>query len=112
MQRLEMFKILMVMAAADKKFTSEEAELLALRSHRWGLTDEQFKEALEFARSGPTSLPFPEAPKDRERLLRDMLEVMAADGELAPVEKKLYALAAGAMGLSGEDLDEKLDEWL
>jgi hypothetical protein len=38
MERLEMFKILMVMAAADKKFTSEEAELLALRSHRWGVT--------------------------------------------------------------------------
>ena len=112
MERLEMFKILMVMAAADKKFTSEETQLLALRSHRWGLTDEQFAEALEFAKNGATSLPFPEKPKDRERLLRDMLEVMAADGELAPVEKKLYALAAVAMGLSAEDLDEKLDEWM
>jgi len=107
-----MFKILMVMAAADKKSTSEEAELLALPSHRWGLTDAQFADALEFAKSGATSLPFPEDPKDRERLLRDMPEVMAADGELAPVEKKLYALAAVSMGLSGEDHDEKLEEWL
>lgn len=41
-----------------------------------------------------------------------ILMVMAAAGELAPIEKKLYALAAVAMGLSAEDFDEKLDEWL
>ena len=112
MERFEMFKILMVMAAADKKFTNEEVELLALRSSRWGLTDEQFTAALEFAKGGAQSLPFPESRESREKLLRDLLEVMAADGELAPVEKKLYALSAAAMGLSAEDLDDKIDQWL
>ena len=112
MERFEMFKILMVMAAADKKFTSEEIELLALRSSRWGLTDEQFTAALEFAKGEAQSLPFPESRGSREKLLRDLLEVMAADGELAPVEKKLYALCAAAMGLSAEDLDDKIDQWL
>ncbi len=112
MERFEMFKILMLMAAADNKFTDEEVQLLALRSHRWGLTDEQFTEALQFAKAGPSSLRLPESRADRERLLRELLEVMAADGELAPVEKKLYAVAATAMGLSAKDLDEKLDQWM
>lgn len=112
MDRLEMFKTLMVMAAADGKFSSEEIELLALRSHRWGLSDEQFSESLEFAKSGAETLNFPESNEARERLLRDLLEVMAADGELAPVEKKLYALAAAAMGLSADDLDRMIDECL
>lgn len=112
MNRFEMFKTLMVMAAADGKFSSEEIELLALRSHRWGLSDEQFSESLEFAKSGAETIDFPEDAADRQRLLQDLLEVMAADGELAPVEKRLYALAAAAMGLSAEDLDRKIDKWL
>lgn len=112
MERSELFKVLMAMAAADKKFTDEEVEFLALRSHRWGLTDEQFAEALEFAKREPTSLTIPETPQDRERLLRDLLEIMAADGELAPAEKNLYARAAASMGFSADALDERLDQWL
>lgn len=112
MDRFEMFKILMAMAAVDKKFTDEEVEWLALRSHRWGLTDEQSVEALEFAKRGPTSLTMPESHSDREKLLRDLLEIMAADGELAPAEKNLYARAATAMGFSAEALDEMLNRWL
>jgi len=112
MDRIEMFKLLMAMAAADKKFTDEEVEFLALRSHRWGLSDAQFAEALEFAKQGLTSLTIPETRREREKLLRDLLEVMAADGELAPAEKHLYARAATAMGFSAEALDEMLSRWL
>ena len=70
-------------------------------------TDQQFSEALECAKNGTESLRLPEADGARHRLLQELLEVMAADGELAPLEKKLYAVAAAAMGLSAEDLDRK-----
>ena len=112
MDRLEMFKALMVMAAADGRFSNEEVELLALRSHCWGLTDPQFSEALECAKNGTESLRLPEEDGARHRLLQELLEVKAADGELAPLEKKLYAVAAAAMGLSAEDLDRNIDEWM
>jgi len=112
MDRFEMFKILMAMASADNKFTAGEVEFLALRSHRWGLTDEQVTEALELAKTGTTPWAFPETQQGREKLLQDLLEVMAADGELAPVEKTLYAHAAAAMGVSAEDLNQRLDQWL
>jgi len=106
MDRLEMFKILMVMAAADGKFSTEETEILARRSHVWGLSDAQFTEAFEFAKGGATELKFPEHEKDRRQLLQDLRDLMLADGELAPREKKLYALAAAAMGLPAEDFDQ------
>jgi len=106
MDRFEMFKILMVMAAADGRFSTEETEVLARRSHLWGLSDAQFTQAFEFAKGGATELKFPDHEKDRKRLLQDLRDLMLADGELAPNEKKLYTLVAAAMGLAADGIDE------
>jgi uncharacterized tellurite resistance protein B-like protein len=112
MERFEMFKSLMVMAAADRKFTDEEVEFLALRSSRWGITDQQFEAALQFAKSENAVVSIPEKLEDRERLLRDLIQMMAADGELAPVEQRLFAEAAAKMGISADQLDKVIDELL
>lgn len=109
MERYEMFKSLMVMAAADRKFTEEEVEFLALRSSRWGITDQQFEEALQYAKSGDAVVSIPEKKEDRERLLHDLIRMMAADGELAPVEQRLFAEAAAKMGVSPDQLDKIID---
>jgi len=63
MERYEMFKSLMVMAAADRKFTEEEVEFLALRSSRWGITDQQFEEALQYAKDDGATVSIPESKK-------------------------------------------------
>ena len=110
MERFELFKNLMVMAAADKKFTDEEVEFLALRSSRWGISDKQFEEAFRFAKSGEAKMTIPEGQEERMRLLRDLICMMAADGELAPVEKQLFAEAAARMGIKPDELDKTIDE--
>jgi uncharacterized tellurite resistance protein B-like protein len=109
MERFEIFKDLMIMAAADRKFSDEEVEFLTLRASRWGLTDRQFEEALRIAASGEAELAIPETPDERTNLLRELLQVMAADGELAPVEKQLFADAAARMEISQAELNEIID---
>jgi len=110
--RFELFKNLMVMAAADRKFTEEEIQFLALRSSRWGITDEQFDRALQYAKRPDAHVSIPENCEERSRLLRDLLEMMAADGELAPIEKRVFAEAAAKMGITSEQLDKMIDQWL
>jgi uncharacterized tellurite resistance protein B-like protein len=110
MERFELFKNLMVMAAADKKFTEEEVEFLALRSSRWGISDQQFEEALQFAKSSGAKMTIPEGQEERRRLLRDLIRMMAADGELASVEKRLFAEAAAKMGIKPDELEQTIDE--
>jgi len=112
MDRFELFKNLMVMAAADKKFTEEEVEFLALRASRWGISDQQFEEALLFAKSGGAKMTIPESQEERTRLLRDLIRMMAADGDLASVEKRLFAEAAARMGVNPNDLETTIDELL
>ena len=112
MERFEIFKDLMIMAAADRKFSNQEVEFLSLRADRWGLTDQQFEEALQFATSGDAQMVIPETRDERINLLRELLQVMAADGELAPVEKQLFADAAAKMEISEADLNAIIDRLL
>ena len=112
MERFEIFKDLMIMAAADRKFSDVEVEFLTVRANRWGLTDKQFEEALRIATSGEAQLVIPETREERINLLRELLQVMAADGELAPVEKQLFADAAARMAISQADLNEIIDDLL
>ena len=112
MERFEIFKDLMIMAAADRKFTDQEVEFLTLRADRWGLTDQQFEEALRSATSGDAQLVIPETRDERINLLRELLEVMAADGELAPLEKQLFAGAAAKMEISEAELNDIIDQLL
>lgn len=109
MDKFDLFQNLMVMAAADRKFTQEEVALLAVRASRWGLTDAEFEKALDHAISDPRPLSVPEGHSQRVQMLQHLLRVMAADGELAPAEKRLFAEAAARIGISGEELDRLID---
>lgn len=112
MSHVELFRNLMVMAAVDRKFTDEEVDYLALRSSRWGITDEQFRAALQFARSPQAAVVLPATRDERRQLLENLLQIMAADGELAPVEQRLFAEAAARMEISPDELNRIIDQLL
>jgi uncharacterized tellurite resistance protein B-like protein len=109
MDRLRLFRNLMVMAAADGKMTDEEIMFLAERCSRWGINDEQFQDALQSVQGDKLELEIPHEPKARRELLRDMLRMMAADGDLAETERRLFAVAAATMEVGGDDLDALID---
>ncbi len=109
MKRAEMFQNLVVMAAADGQLNESEVTLLAQRAERWGLTEEQVDTALESAKSADFQLVIPVSKISRIEMIRELIRVMAADGELADIEKKLLAIASVAMEIPPEEFDEILD---
>jgi uncharacterized tellurite resistance protein B-like protein len=108
----ELFRNLMVMAAADGRMTEEEAGFLSQRAKRWGISEEQFADAMVFSVSKDAVVSIPETHGERRQLLMEMMRMMAADGELADIEKDLFAVAAGTMQVSAEEVDEIIDDVL
>lgn len=109
MSDFERFQNLMVMAAADRSFTQEEVTYLAQRANRLGLTDEQFDQALKHAVSSG-QIRLPESLAERVALVKDLILVMSADGQLADVEKRLFASVAAKVGISEKHLNRLIDE--
>ena len=112
MTRNELFKNLMVMAAADGKLTEEEVTFLAQRSARWGITDSEFGEALKYAISPEAHISIPRNKGECFQLLKEMVRMMAVDGDLADIERNLFAVTAATMQLSDDELNKIFDEVL
>ena len=109
MDKLHRFRNLMVLAAADGRMTDEEVVFLSLRASRWGITEEQFQESLEFAKSRQADLEFPPNKQEQREMLADMLRMMAVDGELSGIERRLFAVAAATLGFERDELNTLID---
>ena len=48
--------------------------------------------------------------KEQIAMLSDLVRIMAADGKLSEVEKRLFALAAAKMGIEKLELDDLIDK--
>ena len=51
----------------------------------------------------------PEKKEDRLEMLREMIRLMAVDGELAETEKRLCAAASASMEISGSEFAAIVD---
>ena len=109
MDRYELFKDLLLLAAADGQVDESELRMLAGRAIQWGITDEQFDEAIQYAQRPDACLTIPPDKSDRLELLEEMLRMMAVDGTLAESEKRLFALAAATMRIDVDELDALID---
>ena len=112
MDHAEVFRNLLIMAASDGRMEEAELRLLSHRAAEWGVTDDQFEDAIEAAMLGKAELSLPPDPADRIRLLKEMIRMMAADGHLSDAEKQLFALASSIVGLDGTQLNRLIDEVL
>jgi uncharacterized tellurite resistance protein B-like protein len=109
MDKLQLFRNLMLLAASDGKLTEEEIAFLSLRSARWGISDGEFRAALADARDHRAEFVVPPGREQRRELLADMLRMMAVDGKLDERERNAFALVSAAMGLQEDELDELID---
>ena len=112
MDRIDLFRNLLLMAIVDGSVAESELRLLADRATEWGITDDEFEEAIQQAIDGESELTLPRDPQDRREMMKDMILVMAADGRLADSQKRLFALAAAALEMSADDLHGLIDEVL
>ena len=83
MELRDLFRNLVKMAAIDKKFAPEEISFLVERAEGWGIPEGELENALAEVAEGNVSLVIPEAPADREHLIKEFIRLMAVDGELA-----------------------------
>jgi uncharacterized tellurite resistance protein B-like protein len=109
MLQLDHLKNLVVMASADGSLTEQEIALLIDRCSELGLAEEDLETAISFAMSGKAKLVFPLDRLEQNQMLSDLIRMMAADGRLSEVEKRLFALAAAKMGIERAALDEIID---
>ena len=109
MHQLDHLKNLVVMASADGSLTEQEIALLIDRCSELGLAEEDLEAAISFAMSGNAKLKFPVDRLEQNQMLTDLIRMMAADGKLSEVEKRLFALAAAKMGVERSELDAIID---
>ncbi|MEM8734427.1 MAG: TerB family tellurite resistance protein [Planctomycetota bacterium] len=110
MEHLDHLKNLVIMAAADGSLSEQEIALLVDRAAALGLDEEDLEKAIAFALSGEAKLKFPVDRAEQNQMLADLMKMMAADGELQEVEKRLFALAAAKMGIEKQELEALIDK--
>jgi DnaJ-domain-containing protein 1 len=109
MKTSEFFKALVIMAVSDGKLSAEELALLSQRATRWGISQSEFDTSIREARAADAAMSLPHTKGERHQLLREMIQVMAADGDLADIEKNLFAVAAATMQISDDELNQIFD---
>ncbi len=110
MQHLDHLKNLVIMASADGALSEREIALLVDRCSEMGLEEADLGKAVAFALSDEASLKLPKDKEEQLAMLADLVRIMAADGKLSEVEKRLFALAAAKMGVEREELDHLIDK--
>ena len=108
MNRIELFHNLVNLAASDGKFTDEEVRFLAERAEHWEIPKGEFESALAQISTGNFEVKVPDSPLDRVNLMKEMIRLIASDGELADMEKHVCSLVAGRMNFSGVEFDRVL----
>ncbi len=112
MDPIQLFHNLINLAAVDQKFTDEEIDFLIEIANRYNIPSEEFETALTGIREGMIEVKLPENHDDRVKLMKEMIRLMAVDGELAENEKRLCAQASAGMEFTSQQFDELLGEVL
>lgn len=112
MRNLDQLKNLVVMAASDGSLTEQEISLLVDRCAELGLTEEDLETAIDYAMSNEASIRLPEDRQEQLEVIRDLVRMMAADGVLTEVEKRLFALTAAKLGIQRDELNKIIDDLL
>ena len=110
MDPIELFQNLVNLAAVDQRFTDEEIHFLIDRANKHGIGTDEFETALTGVREGNIEVMLPEDPDDRLTLLKEMIRLMAVDGELAEMEKRMCAYASARMDFTTKQFQKILDD--
>lgn len=112
MNPVQLFHNLINLAAVDQKFTDEEIDYLIEIANRYNIPSEEFETALTGIREGVIEVELPEGEEDRVNLMKEMIKLMAVDGELSEMEKRLCAQASVKMDFTVPQFDQLLDDVL
>jgi len=106
--KLEHFKNLVAVAAADGYLNFREREFLAERAEDSGLTPEEIDRLLLNAEQLQYQVPFNQV--EREEQLNDAIFMSIIDGEIADPEYKLCLNIADRLGIDRALVDAMVNE--
>lgn len=110
MDKIELFTNLVNMAAADHKFTESEIRFLVDRANRWEIPDDEIETALTGIDAAGIQISIPESHHDRVFLLKEMIRLMAVDGEMAEEERELCARVSSRMDFTSGQFKEIVEQ--
>lgn len=111
-KRRQQLRNLIVMAFADQSLGEREVNLVSDRCSELGLDEYDLQKAIEFGLGDDAALQLPTEPAEKERLISDLILMMAADGHLDESEKRLFALAAAKMSMTTADIERIISSTL
>jgi len=100
-ERERLLSLMVAMAKADGEVDQKEWAMLRMASGRWGIPWETVEAALNAAADTPAEPPFAKGSAEAESFLRDVVQLMLADGKVDAKEKKLLKLLVPHLGLQG-----------
>ncbi len=101
--RLEHFRNLVSLIAADGKIEDIERMTLSKIAYQRGIPVDRFKVMLDKAHEYKYLIP--QNHHDRERQLQEMIEVALVDGDFSNAEKDLIIQVGEKLGFSRSELD-------
>jgi len=110
MDKLELFTNLVNMAAVDQKFTDAEVRFLVERANRWGIPDDEIEVALTGIKEAGIQINIPVEHENRVHLLKELIRLMAVDGEMAEAERELCARVSGQMDFTSGQFKEIVEQ--
>jgi uncharacterized tellurite resistance protein B-like protein len=102
--RLEHFRNLISLSAADGKIENVERVALAKIAYEWDIPLDRLNVMIEKANEYIYLIP--QNMHEREKQLDQMISLAKVDGEFAPAEFELIKAVAGKLGFSDKELDQ------
>lgn len=102
--RLEHFRNLVSLSAADGKIEEVERVALAKIAFQWDIPLDRLNVMLE--KASEYIYLIPQNNEEREFQLDQMISLAKIDGEFAPAELELIMMVGGKLGFSNEEIDQ------
>ena len=102
--RLEHFRNLVSLSAADGKIEDVERVALSKIAFEWDIPLDRLNVMLDKAHEYIYLIP--QNNEEREKQLEQMISLAKIDGEFAPAEHELIKMVAGKLGFTGDELEQ------
>lgn len=108
--KLEHFRNLISLVAADGKIEEIEKITLSKIAYEKGIPMDRFHVMLQKANEYQYLIP--QNTIEREKQLSEMIEVALVDGDFAQTELALIEMVAGKLGFTKEEFDEIISSYI
>ena len=112
MDSIHHLRNMVIMAVVDGEFTEREITFLVDRSRQLGLDVDDLEDSIAYALTEDPAISLPQDPQELVDIFKDLVRIMAADGKLSDLEKRLFSVAAAKGGLDTDEINAIFDSVL